>query len=210
MIAGASTIRLVVPSDREVRPHGTALLIACAAVDAVPAGILLFGAPLPPSFGGLAAAATLHALAVLLLSGFARARPSRRWLCVAAVLAVPFVGATVAIAILLTRGRASTAMERRRKARRRPALTMAAIQHLGNALSPCDALDRGDEEQRRSALSALLRRGGPEAITLLRRATAGRDPDLALSAALVLDEIGERAERHLDRLDPAGVRHGAC
>jgi HEAT repeat protein len=70
-------------------------------------------------------------------------------------------------------------------------------------------LDGGDEEQRRAALWALSRRGDPEAIALLRRAAAGRDPDLALSAALVLDEVGERAERHLDRLDLAEVRHGA-
>jgi len=86
---------------------------------------------------------------------------------------------------------------------------MAAMQRLGTALSPCDALDRGDEEQRRAALSALSRREDPEAIALLRRTAAGRDPDLALPAALVLDEIGERAERHVNRLDPAEVRHEA-
>jgi len=85
---------------------------------------------------------------------------------------------------------------------------MAAMKRLGGALSTCDALDGGDEEQRRAALSALSRRGDPEAIALLRRAAAGRDPDLAMSAALVLDEIGERAEGEADRLEPAEVRYG--
>ena len=84
---------------------------------------------------------------------------------------------------------------------------MASVQRLGTALSPCDALDCGDEEQRRAALSALSRREDSEAIALLRRTAAGRDPDLALPAALVLDEIGERAERRVNRLDPAVVRH---
>ena len=83
------------------------------------------------------------------------------------------------------------------------------MQRLGGALSPCDALDCGDEEQRRAALAALSRRGDSEAIALLRRAAGGRDPDLALSAALALDEIGERAERQMGRLDLAEVGYGA-
>src|SRR6185436_15014643 len=106
--------------------------------------------------------------------------------------AVPFVGAAVATAMFVTRGRGSIAMERRRKARRQTPLTMAAIQRLWGALSLCDALDGDDEEQRRDALWALSRRRDPEAIALLRRVAAGRDPDLALSAALVMEEIGER------------------
>jgi len=198
---------MIALADREGRLHDPALLVACAAIDTVAAGILLLGTPLPPSLEGLAAAAT-HGMAVLLLSSLARGRPSRRWLGVAAVLAVPLIGAAVVTAILFTRGRGSAAMERRRKARERPALTTAAMQRLAGGLSPCDALDCGDEEQRRTALAALSRRGDPEAIALLRRAARGRDPDLALSAALVLDEIGERAERQVDRLIPAEVRYG--
>ena len=207
MIAVLPAIRAIAISDRENRLQEGVLVAACAAVDAIAAGILLLGTPLPPSLEVLAAAVS-HGTAVLLVSGLVGARPSRRWLCVAAVLAIPFVGVAVATATLATEGRGSAALERRRKARRRPALTMAAMQRLGGALSPYDALDGGDEEQRRAALSALSRRGDPEAIGLLRRAAAGRDPDLALSAALVLDEIGERAERRVGRLDPAEVRHG--
>lgn len=206
--AALQMIRVIAPAERVHRLRGVALFVACTAVDAVAAGILLIGTPLAPSFE-LLAAAVLHATSVLFLSGLARERPSRRWLCVAAVLAVPFVGAAVAATILATRGRGSFVMERRTKARRRPTLATAAIQRLGGALSLCDALDRGDEEQRRDALWALSRRRDPEAIALLRRAAAGRDPDLALSAALVMDEIGERAEREEDPLGPAEVRHAA-
>ena len=206
MIAAAPALRVIVPSDREDRLHEATLVAACAAVDAIAAGILLFGTPLPSSLNALAAAVA-HGTAVLLLGGLARARPSRRWLGGAAVLAVPCVGAAVATAILVTRGRGSAVTGRRKKARRRPTLTMAAMQRLGGALSTCDALEGGDEEQRRVALAALSRRGDPEAITLLRRAAAGHDPDLALSAALVLGEICERAERQVDRLDHAQVRN---
>ena len=84
------------------------------------------------------------------------------------------------------------------------AIALNAIPHLGDALSPSDALDCGEEEQRRAALSALSRREDPEAIALLRRAATGHDPELALSAALILDDVGERAERQPDPPDPGG------
>lgn len=207
MIAAAPTIRVLASSDRRQRPRQATLLAACAAIEAIPSAILLLGTALPPALE-VSAAAFAHGTAVLLLFVMVHARPSSRWLCVAAMLAVPFVGAAVAVAILLTRGRVSAAARRRRKPRRRPAFTMAAMRRLGGALSPCDALDCGDEEQRRAALLALARRDDSEAIALLRRAAAGRDPDLALSAALALDEIGERAERHVNRPAPVEARYG--
>ena len=208
MIAPIPLMRAIASSDRADRRRATALVAACAAVDAVAAGILLLGTPLPPLLEGLTAAIS-HGMAVLLLCALPpRARPSRRWLCAAAVLAVPCVGAAVAAATVLTRGRGAAAVRRRRKTQRQPALTRAAMLRLRDALSPYDALYCGDEEQRRDALATLSRCGDREAIALLRRAAAGRDPDLALSAALALDEIGERAERRSDRADPGfEVRH---
>jgi hypothetical protein len=196
--------RAIRSAGRNEHPHAAALVAASAAVDAVAAGILLLDTPLPPSLEALAAVVS-HATAVLLLLGLARARPGRRWLIIAPVLAIPCLGAAVAAATLVTRGRGTIAMERRRIARRRTALTMGAIQDIGGALSPCDALESGDEQQRRAALSALSGRGDdPEALALLRRAAAGNDPDLALSAALVLDGISERAERRVGRRASGG------
>jgi hypothetical protein len=180
------------------------LLVASAAVDAVAVGILLFDTPLPPALRG-PTAAICHATAIALVLALAHARSSRRWLFVAPVLAIPCVGVAVAAASYWTRGRGSFAARRRKPARRGMALTGAAIQQLGDALSPNDALDCGEEEQRRAALSALSRREDPDAIALLRRAAAGHDQDLALSAALILDDLGERAERRTDPRDPGGA-----
>ena len=207
-MAAGPVVRVSGPWNREGRRREAALLAASVAIDAVAAGILLFGTSLPQPLEGLSVVVS-HGTAALLLSGLARARPSRRWLGVAAVVAVPLAGAAVAAAILVTRGRGPTAMARPRRARRRPALALTAVRRLGGALSPCEALLCGDEDQRRAALSALSRREDPEAIALLRRAAASPDPDLALSAALVLDEIGERAERRTRQLDRLEVRHGA-
>jgi hypothetical protein len=184
------------------------LLALCAAADAVAAAILLVDVPLSPLLQGVVLAVT-HETAVLVLFFMTRGRPSRRWLCVAAVTLVPLVGAAVAAATLVTRGRATAATGPHPKARPRPALTMAAMERLGDSLSPCDALSCDDEEARHAAMSALSQRGDREAIALLRWAAAGHDADLALSAALALDEIGKRAERRGGRLDRAEVRREA-
>ena len=187
-----------------------ALLAACTAIDAIATGILLLGTPVPATSPGVAATA-LHVIAALLLAGLSRAPSARRLLCLAAALALPFAGFGVAAAVLLTRGRGSAAMERRSRARGREALSVIATRRLGGALSTADALVCGDEDERRAALSALARRADPEAMALLRWAAAGRDPDLALSAAMTLDEINERAERRLiGRSGTARVRHAAA
>ena len=193
MIAPASTIRsIALPNRPEIRPE-QAPLVAAAVADIVAGGLLLAGAP--SGADGLAAVG-LHGIAVLLVWGFARTRASRRWLCTAAVLAVPVAGAAVVAAVLAARGRAWNRAPRR--ARRRRLLRTAGTDRLGRTLSLCDTLGGRDEEHRRAALAALSSREDPEAIALLRRTAGGTDPDLALAAALVLDEIGERAERRME------------
>ena len=207
MSSAAQAIGLVAPSVREFRVRDAMLLVTCAAVDAVAAVMLLVSTPLPLSVE-LLVAAIAHGVAVLLLSATSTVRASRRWLSVAALVAVPFVGVAVASALMFTSGRGSVMKRPVARARRRPAATRAALRRLGSALSPCEALECGDEDQRRAALAKLSRRHDPEAITLLNRTAASHDPDLALSAALVLDEIRERAERKWSRPGAEEARHG--
>lgn len=198
-------IRWSVPAAREDQVPEVVCLGAAAAAEAVAAATLLLGGSLPSSLIWPMAAVS-HGLAAWLVAALPRARPSSRWLAAAAVLTVPIAGVAIAMSAA-TRGRGLAAALRRRPAALRPRLTAAALRRLAGALSPCDALASGDADERRSALSTLGRREDPEAIALLRRAVAGRDPDLALSAALVLDEIGERAERRTSRLVPAESRN---
>jgi phosphate/sulfate permease len=207
MSSAAQEISVMALPEREFRVRDAMLLVACAAVDAVAAVLLLVSTPLPLSVE-LLVAAIAHGIAVLLLSTTSAVRPSRRWLSVAALMVVPFVGVAVASALMFTSGRGLVMKRSVARARRRPAATRTALRRLGSALSPYEALECGDEEQRRAALAKLARRRDPEAITLLKRTAASRDPDLALSAALVLDEIRERAERRLSRLAASEVRHG--
>ena len=199
MTTMSPAIRWSVPAVRVGHVSDAARLGAAATAEAMAAATLLLGGGLPLA-QVWPIAATWHGLAVGLVATLPRSRPSCRWLAAAAILTVPIAGVAIAVAAVVTRGRGLAGALRRRRASLRPRLTVAAMRRLAGALSPCDALACGDVDERRSALSALGRREDPEAIALLRRAAAGRDPDLAMSAALVLDEIGERAERRAERV----------
>ena len=191
-----------------VEDASTCITIAlCLALEAASLALLLSGASLLGAPRGVAAA-VLHLTAALLVAAGPTPQSSRRWLCAAVVLAVPCVGAAVATAVLCTKGRGPDSAGRGFGIHRRRALTVADARRLGETLSPPDALDLGDEEQRRAALLALARRTDPEGVTLLRWAASGRDPDLALLAALALDEIRERAEAAASPVEPAAPRVG--
>ena len=186
-------IRWSVPA-RAVHATEWTWLGAAAAAEVLAAALLLFGGALPWPMAWPVAVIS-HVTAAWVVAAMGPAQPERRWLAGAAVLTVPIAGVAIAAAALSTRGRGLAHALHRTRANHRPRITVAAMRHLAEALSSCDALASGDADQRRSALSGLARREDPEAIALLRRAVAGRDPDLALSAALALDEIGERTER---------------
>jgi len=198
-------IRWSVPAARVGHVPDAARLGAAAAAEAMGAATLLLGGT-HSGFVIWPTAAIFHGLAVWLVAALPSPRPSRRWLAAAAVLTVPIAGVAIAVAAVAARGRGLAEALRRRRTALRPRITAAALRRLAGALSPCDALACGDADERRSALSTLARREDPEAIALLRRAAAGRDPDLALSAALVLDEIGERAERRAGHFVPSESR----
>jgi hypothetical protein len=165
-------------------------------------------APLLSGLGDLSFV-ILHLAATALFIPGSRSRSSRQWLSCAAVLTLPCAGVAIAAVVLGTTGRGSFKRKGHRVARRRRRAAADAVAHIGDQLSLCEALSRGGEE-RCAALAALARRRDRGSILLLRWAAAGSDPDLALAAALVLDQINERAERQLDgRSFGAELRHAA-
>ena len=204
-MAIATTV-LAVPGSRTDHPGrlpGAVPLAGAALLDAAAAAMLMGVASLPPMLYA-AIAAALHGAAVLLLASRPVAEPSRRWLCIAALLAIPGAGVGIAIVLFGTKARGTVVQGRRRGAAPCRAFGVSAALGLRDALSPCEALYCGDAEQRGAAVAALVRRDDPETVVLLRRAAAHPDPDLALIAALALDEISERAERR-HALRPAFV-----
>jgi hypothetical protein len=207
MILDPRCLRLIEP-PRRPRGRDVALVLASAVVDGVAVSALLLVSEAPSLTAGLATLA-LHAAAALLLMGVTDMHLSRRRLGLTALLVVPFAGVAVAAAAGFTRGCGPEEMRRRRAGRPARPSPAAAIRRLGRALPLGDALVCGDVERRRAALLGLSQRGDSEAIALLRWAASAPDPDLALVAALALDEIGERAEREVLRPELGRLRHGA-
>ena len=202
-----AAIRGMTSSGGEESLRRAVPLIVCVLLDTAAAGALLLAAPGPDLLAGVMAAA-LHLSGVLLLAAWPGPQTSRRWLCAASFLVLPWIGVAIAAAAWRTKGRGSAAIGPEPMAPERPAFTAAAARRLGDGLPPCDALLDGDDEERRVALAALSRRADQDGMAALRWAASGRDPDLALLAALTLDEIGERLERRLP--DAAGapeIRH---
>ena len=60
---------------------------------------------------------------------------------------------------------------------------------LAVALPSCEALSAGTVEERRAIIATLVRRGDADAVALLRWALGASDPDLAVDAALALEEM---------------------
>jgi hypothetical protein len=201
----APEVRPVAALQLQRRPSEWAALVLCATLDVMAARILLAGAP--PAWPEVVIAASAHGLAVLLVARLMRSRSCRHWLGVASLLAVPVAGVPIAAAVLATRGHGSLVLERRRRGRGRSDCTSATVRRLAAGLSTFDALHCDDEEQRRTALLTLASQGDPESIVLLRRAAAARDADLALFAALTLDELRERTERGAGAVEPVEARY---
>ena len=170
-------------------------LVGCVTVDLAAVGLVLSPDDERRTALFLAAIA-LHTAAVLAFHAASTSAPRcRRILGAAAVLAVPGAGALVAIAALWTPGRAEAPTLHRDESGPRHAHAADELRRLAEALSPFDALEWGDEAQRREALSSLARRSDREAALALRWATRRADPELATSAALALDELCSRGER---------------
>jgi hypothetical protein len=140
------------------------------------------------------AVATLaHACAVPLAA--AAAPPgSRRELTVGLVLALPVVGAMLAMLALSVRGGSGELAAEPAQPDDRPLLTPEEARRLAADLPTCEALTSRDERERRSALARLQHRGDAQAIRVLRWALGRPDPDLVLEAALTLEDLGGRHE----------------
>ncbi len=127
---------------------------------------------------------------------------SGRALAAAFTLTLPLVGPAVAAVALGTRGRGEIRRfvvddEIARNARRRITFTAGDARRLADGLSTCEALLSEDADERRATLSALSRRADARSVGVLRWAVGGPDPDLAIEAALALEDLGLELEERL-------------
>jgi hypothetical protein len=190
---------------RTTRPRRLPLatIAMAAGIDAVALLVLVVGHGRPAAY---LVAALLHLGAMVPLLAVPGLRGSRRWLVLALGLTLPLVGAPVAALALDTVGQSALDVPMPDDDVEEPLLDAANVRQVAQAPTACEALLGAEAEQRRAMLSALSRRGDRSAVALLRWALTCDDAELAVEAALALEEMSTLFE---DRLAAVRAELGA-
>lgn len=186
-----NVIDVVVVRDRPfpILPWILAGLIQLGAV----AVLVLRPLPFSPLLGALA----LHLAALAPIALAASLTLSERALGTALVFALPIVGVPLAALALGTEGRSEMLELPPEETDLPDRLRADELRRLGEALPCCEALLSGEVDERRAIISTLTRRADADAVALLRWALGAPDPDLAVEAALALEEITASFESRL-------------
>jgi hypothetical protein len=162
-----------------------------AALDASALAVLMVS---PGDVNLLPAATMLHLMAVAAVWMHFDVDRSRMWLASALVLMLPLVGVAVAMLEQAIAGREEIAHFFTTDVAKAPPLTAEQVSRLTDSLSPSDALLSDNAEERRTTLAMLVRRADSETVGLLRWAVAGPNPELAVEAALALEDLSLQFE----------------
>lgn len=169
-----------------------AVIAAAGAIDVAALGVLCA----EPRAWVWLLAAILHVTAAAAVMRLRGIEPTRRLLAAAMMFCLPPVGPAMAVLVVRLRGRGGDELLARREPVPRSARGAELATRLTAGGPACEALLAADPETRHVAVSALQRDADARAITLLRWSIAQPDPDLALEAALALEELSARyAER---------------
>jgi hypothetical protein len=133
-------------------------------------------------------AVVCHLIALLPILLLRALSPSETTLALAFVTALPVVGALLAV-LALEHGDGDLASDLALSALPAVETAGADFGRLAVALPSCEALSAGSVEERRAIIATLVRRGDAESVALLRWALGASDPDLAVDAALALEEM---------------------
>jgi hypothetical protein len=140
------------------------------------------------------APAALHLLAFGAAGLGRQASRSQRALRAALTLTLPVLGGPVAMIALGTRRRGEVGEVPAREAPEKQSLTVADVRRLVGGLSASESLMSGSPDEKTATIGMLTRHPDAEAIALLRRAVATGDADLAVEAALALEDLGAQLE----------------
>jgi hypothetical protein len=178
-----------------------------AAVD-VAAALLLIRCPVTR---GALGAGVLHLAAVMPILFWPSLAGSERTLGAAFAFAIPGAGAPLAAIALATVGRGEVIeSDPDAPAAEVEPLRAEELRRLGEALPCCEALLAGGIDERRAIIATLTRRADADAVALLRWALGAADPDLAVEAALALEEMTASFETRLAQLRQAVAAHGSA
>lgn len=155
--------------------------------------LLLLGAQ--PHAWALLPSGVLHITAAFVVLRLPGAEPTRRLLAAAMMFTLPLIGIAMAVLVVRLRGRGGRELLARDEPVQRSESGAELARRLTTGGPACESL-LADAETRRAAVASLQRDADARAITLLRWALAHPDADLALEAALALEDLSARyAER---------------
>ncbi len=176
---------------REARV-GLSLLSLSAATDVAAIGALGFGFR---AAGPWILATALHLVAVgaaVAVSGKSR---SQRTLVAALTLTLPALGAVLAMVTLATNRRGEVAHIPTRDAPERRPLSLSGIRQITDGLSAWESLMGGSQTERIATVGMLARRADASSVELLRRAVLAGRADVAVDAAMALEDLGIERDR---------------
>jgi hypothetical protein len=143
-----------------------------------------------PGTSGLLWAAAAHLVAVAIALAAGGPGRSQRLLSAALTLTLPLAGAPLAAFLLGVAGRNEISQTDPRAKLHPPALSPAELRRMAEGLSCCEALLASSPDERSAILATLSRNPDRDAVVLLRWALASSNADLAVEAALALEDIG--------------------
>ncbi|HVT08337.1 MAG TPA: hypothetical protein VHO67_12840 [Polyangia bacterium] len=162
---------------------------------------------LRPVHAGALIAGGLHLAAVIPILLWRSLTSSERWLGGAFTFAIPVAGAALSAIALGTSGRGEVVeADPNAAAPEVEPLRAEELRRLGEALPCCEALLTGSIDERRAIIATLTRRADADAVALLRWALGAADPDLAVEAALALEEMTASFEARIAQLRQALAR----
>jgi len=172
--------------DRGPQRYAVAAWIAASLADLVGLALLV-GVQEPWT---LPVAGACHLVALLPVAFVRSLSRSEKTLALSFVFALPIVGALLAVlALEHGEGEGSLISDLAMAPALAPEPVAGDFGRLAAALPSCEALSAGTVEERRAIIATLVRRADAEAVALLRWALGASDPDLAVDAALALEEL---------------------
>lgn len=183
----------MLPDGRQLTPR----LVAIALADIAALAVLLGG----KSSLTLSVGFALH-LALCLAAYIAQPAGSRRVLATAWMVSFPGLGLPVASLTMQATAAGELQEFQRGQLPERKAGPAQVVRLIAGHVPVCERLVSGVSRTRRTALNSLAARRDAEALEILRWAVRHPDSELALDAALTLDElVGEFEERRTEALD---------
>jgi hypothetical protein len=136
----------------------------------------------------LPVAGALHIVALLPIAFMRAVGRSEKTLALSLVFALPMFGALLAV-LALEHGDGELTSDLLAATPLAGEGGGADFGRLAAALPSCEALTAGTVEERRAIIATLVRQADADAVALLRWALGASDPDLAVDAALALEEL---------------------